>query len=97
MNREEAIHRLQVHEAELKRLGVLHLYLFGSMARDEATDDSDIDLFFDYERGRFGVLELMDVKQRATDILGRRADVISRDSLHKSLRQNIEASAIQVF
>jgi len=97
MNRQETISRLQAHQTEFKRLGVQHLYLFGSMARDEATDESDIDLFFDYERGKLGVLELMDVKRRAADILGRKADVITRDSLHKTLRQAIEASAIQVF
>jgi len=97
MNRQETISRLQAHQTEFKRLGVQHLYLFGSMARDEATDESDIDLFFDYERGKLGVLELMDVKRRAADILGRKADVITRDSLHKTLRQAIEASAVQVF
>ena len=34
--RDEAISRLQQHEADLKRLGVEHLYTFGSTARDEA-------------------------------------------------------------
>jgi predicted nucleotidyltransferase len=41
-----AIARLKRHEAELKHLGVEHLYLFGSTSRDEARDDSDVDLFF---------------------------------------------------
>jgi predicted nucleotidyltransferase len=36
MQRSEAIAKLKQHEAELKRLGVEHLYLFGSTARDEA-------------------------------------------------------------
>jgi len=49
--------------AELKRLGVEHLYMFGSTARGEANDDSDVDLFFDYEKGRLGLFELMDVKE----------------------------------
>src|SRR4051794_32592918 len=46
MKRDEAISRLQQHEADLKRLGVEHLYMFGSTARGEAGDDSDVDLFF---------------------------------------------------
>jgi predicted nucleotidyltransferase len=50
MERGEAISRLQRHEADLKRLGVEHLYMFGSTARGDAGDDSDVDLFFDYER-----------------------------------------------
>ena len=44
MTREETIRRLHEHEAELKRLGVEHLYLFGSVARGEAREDSDVDL-----------------------------------------------------
>ena len=54
MQREEAISRLRQHEADLKWLGVERLYMFGSTARGEANDDSDVDLFFDYEKGNLG-------------------------------------------
>ena len=97
MHRDDAIAKLKQHEAELRRLGVQHLYLFGSTARGEAREDSDVDLFFDYERGKLGLFELMDVKEETTRILGRKADIMTRDSLHKVLRSRIEASALQVF
>ena len=97
MKRDEAIKRLQQHEADLKRFGVERLYLFGSTARDEANDDSDVDLFFDYERGKLGLFELMEVKEYAASILGRKADIMTRDSLHKTLRQQIEETAVRVF
>jgi len=97
MERDEAISRLQQHEADLKRLGVGHLYMFGSTARGEANHDSDADLFFDYQRGKLGIFELMDVKEYAARILGRKTDIMTRDSLHKTLRQGIEAKAIRVF
>jgi uncharacterized protein len=97
MKRDEAISRLQQHQADLKRLGVERLYLFGSTARGEATDESDVDLFFDYEKGKLGLFQLMDVKEYAASILGRKTDIMTRDSLHKMLRQNIEASAVRVF
>ena len=97
MKRDDAISRLRAHEADLKRLGVEHLYLFGSTARGEARDDSDVDLFFDYVRGKFGLFELMDVQAYAARVLGRKTDIVTRDSLHKSLRPAIEASAARVF
>jgi predicted nucleotidyltransferase len=97
MQRDEAITKLREHEAELRQLGVEHLYLFGSTARGEAGEDSDVDLFFDYERGKLGLFELMDVKEQTSRILGRKADIMTRDSLHKVLRSRIEASALQVF
>jgi predicted nucleotidyltransferase len=97
MTRDEAIARLRQSEVDLRRAGVEHLYLFGSTARDEARPNSDIDLFFDDERGAFGLLELMDVKELADEILGTKADIMTRDSLHHMLRPRIEASALQVF
>ena len=97
MERDAAIATLKAHEAELKRLGVLHLYLFGSTARGEARDDSDVDLFFDYERGALSLFDLMEVKEQAARILGRKTDIMTRDSIHKMLRAGIEASALQVF
>jgi predicted nucleotidyltransferase len=97
MKRDDAINRLRTHEADLKRLGVVSLYLFGSTARGEARDDSDVDLFFDYEKGKLGLFELMDVGERATDILGVKADVTTRSGLHRMLRLRIEASAVRVF
>jgi predicted nucleotidyltransferase len=97
MNRDEAISRLKQHEADLKRLGVEHLYLFGSTARGEAQEESDVDLFFDYEKGKLGLFELMDVKAYAASILGRKTDIMTRDSLHKMLRRQIEETAVRVF
>ncbi len=91
MERDEAIARLKRHETELKRLGVEHLYLFGSTARGDASPDSDVDLRFDYDQGALGLFQLMDVKERASTILGRKADIMTRDSLHKLLRERIEA------
>jgi uncharacterized protein len=97
MTREEAISRLKRHEPDLKRLGVEHLYLFGSTASGEARDDSDVDLFFDHPEGSLGLFQLMDVKEAAARILGRKADIMTRRSLHPRLKQSIEASALKVF
>jgi len=97
MRRDEAISRLKEHEADLKRLGVEHLYLFGSTARGQAKEDSDVDLFFDYEKGKLGLFELMDVKEYAARILGHEADVMTRNSLHPVLKKRIEESSVLVF
>ena len=80
VTRDEAISRLQKHQADLNRLGVERLYLFGSTARGDAGDDSDVDLFFDYPKGKFGLYELIDVKEYTAGILGRKTDIMTRDS-----------------
>src|SRR6266702_8712105 len=97
MERDDAIAKLRAHEAELRQLGVEHLYLFGSTARGEAREDSDVDLFFDHPEGSLGLFALIDVKEAAARILGRKTDIITRRSLHPVLRERIEASALNVF
>src|SRR5260370_27553246 len=97
MERNEAIAKLEEEEAEISGRGVEHLYLFGSTARDAATETSDVDLFFDHERGKLGLFRLMEVKEVAARILGRKTDIMTRASLHPVLRERIEASALLVF
>jgi uncharacterized protein len=97
MTRDEAIRRLKDRQAELKRLGVEHLYLFGSIADEHGRDDSDVDLFFDHQKGKLGLYELIDLKEITSAILGRRADIMTRESLHPTLRQRIEQAAVLVF
>jgi uncharacterized protein len=97
VKRDDAIAILKEHEAELRELGVDHLYLFGSTARGEAREDSDVDLFFDHPEGSLGLYQLIDVKDAAARILGQKTDIMTRRSLHPVLRERIEASALQVF
>lgn len=97
MTKDEALRRLRAHEAELKALGVRHLFLFGSTARGNEREDFDIDLFVDQERGTLALFDVMEVGDRAVDILGRPADVMTRNSLHPRLKAGVEAAALQVF
>ena len=97
INRTEAMRRLREHEAELRGLGVQRLFMFGSVARGEEHASSDVDLFFDHEKGKLGLFGLMEIKERASVILGRHADIMTRDSIHRLLRTKIEQSAVLVF
>lgn len=49
MTRDRALQILREHEADFKAKGVLHLRLFGSVARDEAGPDSDVDVMVDFD------------------------------------------------
>jgi predicted nucleotidyltransferase len=97
MDRDIAISLLKAHEAELRRLGVQHLYLFGSTARGEARADSDVDLFFDHEWGKLSLFDVMEIQEVTARILGCKTDAITRGGLHPVLRNRIEMSAVPVF
>jgi uncharacterized protein len=92
------IEALRALEPELRKRGVGALYLFGSTARGEATANSDIDLFFDdAPNARLSLLDVIGIQHFLQDMLGKKVDLITRDSLHPLLRADIEAEAVPVF
>jgi predicted nucleotidyltransferase len=97
MDRESVIRRLREHEAELRAEGISHVYLFGSVARGEADESSDVDLFYDYEPASFGFLQFMRIRELAPEIIGRRVDIMPRDGIHPAIRQVVERSAVRIF
>ncbi|MGA0594361.1 nucleotidyltransferase family protein [Enterovirga sp. CN4-39] len=97
MTRADAVNRLSREAPRLRRLGVRELYLFGSTVRDEATDASDVDLFVEEDSARFGLIELAELQEEVSSILGTRADVTTRQGLHPLLRPRIEAEALRIF
>jgi len=97
MTRSDVLSALRRQAPELQALGVKSLYLFGSAARGEARDDSDVDLFVDYDSERFSFVELIRTRESISRTLGRTADLTTRDGLHPMLRPQIEAEAVKVF
>jgi hypothetical protein len=79
-------------------MGVTASYLFGSVARDEASPQSDLDLFIDYDQqSRFSLLDLAGMKQFLEKAMAVDVDLTTRDSLHPRLKDEIERSALRLF
>ena len=98
MKRSEAIEKLKAKADAIKARGATSLYLFGSVARDEASDTSDLDLFIDYDPSRkFSLVDLAGIKIYLEDELSTEVDVTTRSSLHPWLKEKIETSAIRIF
>ncbi|MGE7371083.1 nucleotidyltransferase family protein [Neorhizobium sp. NPDC001467] len=98
MKRNEAIEKLKSQADAIRALGATSLYLFGSVARDEAGPDSDLDLFIDYDpQSRFSAFDLVGIKIFLEEELALDVDLTTRDGLHPILKDRIEASATQVF
>lgn len=98
MNRIEAIDKLKRRADAIKAMGATSLYLFGSVAQDQAGRESDLDLFIDYDpSSRFNAFDLVGIKQFLETELGVNVDITTRDGLHPMLRDVIEQSAIRVF
>jgi predicted nucleotidyltransferase len=98
MNRKEVLSRIAAVEPAIRRMGAESLFMFGSTARGEAHDSSDVDLFLDpTPDGRFSLLDLVATRRMLEDALGRPVDVTTRAGLHPLIRDRVEREAERVF
>ena len=87
---------LRVHKATLShRFGMTNLVLFGSVARDEMSDDSDIDILVRFDRpgtskAYFGVQFYLE------DLQGHPVDLVTEKALQTEFRPYVERDAINV-
>ena len=96
MKREEVIRILNQKRTEMsERYGVNTLSLFGSVARDEATPSSDVDLLVEFNRpvGLFGLFALQDYLE---ELLGCPVDLGTPDSLKPRIRASVLEESIHV-
>jgi predicted nucleotidyltransferase len=96
MTRQQALDTLRTLKPDLiERFGVTRLALFGSSARDEAREGSDIDIVVAFDgpaisKKYFGVQFLLE------DQLGRPVDLVTEKALRPELKPFIEREAIDV-
>ena len=96
LTRKELENKLSAHRHELKKMGVVSLAVFGSVARDESTQQSDIDLLVDFDR-EVGLFYLFEIQHKLEDIIGvPKIDLIQRGAIHPALRDRILSEAVNV-
>jgi predicted nucleotidyltransferase len=89
---------LRAHESELRRFGVSHASVFGSVARGEAGPDSDVDVLVELDEKRpIGIFEYARLKLYVNEILDGAGDVVNRRTLKPMLRDSILSDAVDVF
>lgn len=96
MTRDKVLQILRGHLSVLhERFGVRSLALFGSVARDEATAASDVDLLVEFERP-IGLFELFALQDELEAILNCSVDVGTIDSLKPRIRSQVLEEAVYV-
>lgn len=95
-SRDQVLAALRAHRATLaERFGVTSLALFGSFARDAATDASDIDLLVRFD-GPATAHVFFGTQFYLEDLLGRRVDLVTEKALRNEFRPSVEKDAIGV-
>jgi hypothetical protein len=95
---DRVIATLRAHEAELRRAGIRQVSLFGSVARGDAADGSDVDLAAEFDpTARMDLFRLTALERRLGEILGRRVDLLPEPVEKPRLRANLERDRRRAF
>jgi hypothetical protein len=95
---EHVIATLRANEAELRRAGIRHLSLIGSVARGEAEPESDVDLAVELDpEARIGLFALGALERRLAELVGRPVDLLPEPVEKPRLRANIERDRRRAF
>ena len=76
-----------------RKYGAYNVRVFGSVARGEADEKSDIDLLVDMEKGR-SLLDLGGLLMDLQDLLGRDVDVVTEKGLRERIRERVLKEAV---
>ena len=96
MQRDQVLSILNAHQADLQSLGVKSLEILGSVARDEARPDSDVDCLVEFSI-EASLFDLFRVRHYLKDLLECEVDLGTRDALREHLREPILKDVIRVF
>jgi predicted nucleotidyltransferase len=95
MKRADVIRLIREHLEDLHRFHVRAMSLFGSVARDEARPDSDVDVLVDFD-GDPTFEDYVGLSLFLEELLGRRVDVLTRDGIKPRVRPLIERDLLRV-
>ncbi len=95
MTRDEALAILTAHRDELAALGLRRLAVFGSVARDEAGPNSDVDVLVEFE-GRATLDRYAGLNDRLEDLLRRPVDLVTVNAVRSFMREDVEEDACEV-
>ena len=94
MTKNQALNILAAHRREIRRFGAKSISLFGSIARGEGAETSDVDLLVEFDRP-VGLLAFCRLRLYLEDILGCRVDLVTPDALKDQFRERILQEAVR--
>jgi len=96
LTKKELEEKLAAHRQELKETGAASLAVFGSVAGNESTPQSDLDLLAEFDSD-VGLFHLFEIQHRLEEIIGvPEIDLIQKGAIHPALRESILSEAINV-
>lgn len=94
----DVLNTLKAHEAALKNAGVLHAAVFGSAARGEEGEDSDVDILVDLDASRqITVFDYAAIKDMIAEFINGPVDVVTREGLKVGVKERVLSEVVEAF
>lgn len=98
MDRSRVLETLREHRDELRAAGVVHLSVFGSVARGKASEQSDVDLMADFDKSRrLTLVKVGSLQHRLSELLGAEVELSSADWMREHVRSQAMREAVVAF
>jgi len=98
MTSREALRRLERNRRKLRTYSVRHIAVFGSTARDQATEHSDVDILVEFEpQAKVGLFTFVRLLDHLSDVMETRIDLATPGALRPEMREQILAEAVRAF
>ena len=89
-NKQEVIRLIQNHKPAIQQLGAERLGLFGSFAREEQKEGSDVDFVVEFKEGKKTFRNFMNLADYLETLLNRKVELVTWESLASFVKRNIK-------
>jgi uncharacterized protein len=97
MSQEEIIAKVrEAVESDPNKDYIQSIYLFGSYLHGDATEKSDVDLLYEATKA-MGLFKMFEMQHRFEQKIGRKVDLIEKDSLDKYIKDDVLAEAKKIY
>jgi predicted nucleotidyltransferase len=98
MTLDRALEVLRANEKSLRAKGVLHAAVFGSVARGEAREDSDVDVLVEIDRDmHIGIFQYAGIELDLCDLMQKKVEIASVDGLRPFARDEVLREKVDAF
>jgi predicted nucleotidyltransferase len=98
MDKRQVISKLREHRDELTAAGIVHLRVFGSVARGEANHSFDVDLIAEFDKKKkMTLLDMVGLENRLSELLQVKVDLTPAETMKQRVRTAAEKEAVLAF
>lgn len=95
-SKDQILKIIRNNQEAIRDFGVSEIGLFGSFARDEQKEDSDIDLIVKFKHGKKSYMKFIDLSEYLEKLFNRKVDLLTEKSINRHMKSKIINETVYV-